>query len=594
MYFTRSSSTTQTTTSVSTVTKQSIVTTISAAGKVTFASEQELKFNQKGTVTRVNFSQGDTVREGDIIAQLDESSIQQDINQAALTVGASALQLQQAKDSLLVAEQKNPTDLSAAQNSVEEKQAALAQAKLDLEKQKTTEIQGLASTAQSALSTSDQLLDSMYGVLTLNTSTRPQRGIYTLPIDSHLFNDLSAQQAVQNDYVTAINIAGKMHDTYTSSLATQTNPTTLLQALSDAHDLATAIYKLGEDSYSMMQGASANTSGNGFTNSDLSTLRSTTITNRTKASDMLSTIDTAQANLQAISSKGGIPSITLNQKINAVTTAQNALLTAQNSYNLLQTQTPDSAASDGSQHVVTTSEDVSLQLKQNSLAQAATSLNKIRQTLKDYRLVAPFDGIITHIDYKVGDNLLDTGDTEYVVLQNPDEIVVTIPLDQVDVVHVTKGMKSIVTFDALPGQKFDATIDSIDPTPITQSSVVSYNVQIRLPAPKDATILSGMTTTVVIETSRKDNVLVVPNLALRLQGADQTVQKADGTSVVVKTGVTDGQYTEITTGLSEGDAVISINIPRTTGASSSANANALRGLGGLGGGIGGPPPGVGH
>jgi RND family efflux transporter MFP subunit len=210
----------------------------------------------------------------------------------------------------------------------------------------------------------------------------------------------------------------------------------------------------------------------------------------------------------------------------------------------------------------------------------------------DYRLVAPFDGVITHIDYKVGDNLLDTGDTEFLTVENPGNIIVTIPLDQVDVVHVKTGMTASIAFDAIPGQKFQGTLYQIDSTAITTSGVVSYNVSVKLPTPPDLTILSGMTATVNIETSRKDNVLVVPNLALQTTRGQKTVQRADGQTVTVQTGVTDGQMTEIVSGLAEGDGILSINLPRTTGASSSANANAaqqlLRGAGGFGGGGGRP------
>lgn len=628
LYFTKGSDSVEATSSVTSVTKQSIVTSISAAGKVTFSSEQQLKFNQKGTVAAVNVQQGDRVKKGEIIAELDKSSVFQDIRMAQLSLGASGLQYQQlatqknqtitdaqntalqaqrqveqAQNSLTIAQQKAPTDLAAAKRSVLEKQASLAQAKLDLEKQKTTEIQNLANTAQSSLTTSDQLLDSFYDILTLDTATRPTQNDFTLPISYWLYSDITAKQLVENTYLTAINAAARMHDTYGSTLVTQQNALTIVQALADAHTLAQAVYQLGESTYAMMQGATTGTSG--FTAADLSSKRSDVITNRTRAATLLNTIETAQANLSAVSSGNGIPSVTLQQKMDAVTTAEHALSLAQESMQLLQTQSPatlkvqqdsvkqmEEAAISKQQALDSTSQstDINLSLRGNDLAQKQTSLEKLRKTLQDYELKAPFEGIITRIDYKVGDNLLDTGDTEYAVLQNPDEIVVTIPLDQVDVVHVSKGMRATVTFDAVPGQSFDGVIDNIDPTAVTQSSVVSYNVDITMPAPKGLTILSGMTTTVVIETSRKDNVLAVPNLALRMQGINQTVQKADGTSVTVQTGVTDGQYTEILSGLNEGDSVLSINIVRS-GASSSTNANALRGLGGLGGGIGGPPGG---
>lgn len=590
LYVTRGSTQTQTQVTLTTVTRQSIVSTISAAGKVTFSSEQELKFNQRGTVTNVYYQQGDSVKAGAVIATLDESSVLDDIRQAELNVGANSLQLQQAQDSVLVANQKQPTSIASAQNDVTDKKAALDQAKLDLAKQKSTEIQSLASTAQSALTTGDNLLDSYYSILTLGAGSRPQQSQdYSLPINNLLYNDITAEQAVANDYLTAVNATAAMRS-QNGSLATQTDPQIVLSALNNAHTLAQAVYQLGEDAYVMLQGASAGTTG--YTSTNLASTRASVTANRTTAAALVSQIETAQANLAAVSNAGGIPSNTLKAKIDAVTAADHALQNSQNALALIQTQTPDAGNGDGSQHVQTTAESVALALKRNSLSQSAVALDKLRKSLQDYELIAPFDGTITHIDYKVGDNLLDTGDTEYAVLQNPSEVVVTLPLDQVDVVHVAKGMKATVAFDAITGQTFNATIDSIDPTPITTSGVVSYNVQIKLPAPKGFTILSGMTTTVTIETSRKDNVLAVPNLAIKTQGSTATVQKATGESVAVQTGVTDGQYTEVTSGVSEGDQILSINITRTSGSSSTNANNVLRSLGGLGGGggFGGPPP----
>jgi RND family efflux transporter MFP subunit len=563
---------------------------------VTFASEQQLKFNQKGTVTKVLVAQGDKVKEGQLIAQLDDSTLQDQIRQANLSVGASYLQLQQleaqktqtlidaqntanqaqrqaaqAQQALDVATQKLPSDLATAENTVQEKKTALDQAKLNL-----------ATTAENSLTNSDQLLDSFYSILTRGTASRPHQGNYDLTVDRLLYRDDSILQRVQTDYLAAVNKSEEMHTTYGSSLQSQTDPQVLASALDDAKALAAAINTLGIDTYALLQGAT--TDSTRFTDANLNTYRSNVTSYQSSATKIVSDISSAESD---------------------VPNAENALSQAQNALTVLQTQTPASLqqqkdsvqqlAEDlqSKQQGVTatdTSTAINIQLKQNDLAQKSAALQQIQQTLKDYQLTAPFDGVITHIDYKVGDNLLDTGDTEYVVLQNPDTIVVTIPLDQVDVVNVRKGMNATIAFDAVPGKVFQGVIDTIDPTPITTSGVVSYNVSVRLPTPAGLTILSGMTSTVTIETSRKDNVLAVPNLSLRVQGARTTVQTATGQSVTVTTGATDGQYTEILTGLQEGQSIVSLNIPRTSTTGSSSNPNAslqlLRGVGG-GGGFGG-------
>ncbi len=599
-YFGTSKTTTTTASSIAMVERRSIVSSVKAVGKVTFASAQEMRFNTKGTVTKVNVQQGDIVKKGAIIAELDSTSVQADLRQAELAIGASQLQLKQLRSSkeksvqdvqntLDVQKQKLPSDLASAERSVTEKQTALTQATLDLQKQEDTELQNLTVTTQNIQAGSEKLLDSLYGIITRNASSRPliTQTTSDLVIDNLLFNDINAAHAVEFAYLKAAGLAQKMHAQY-GSLSTQSDSSVLLQALSDARTLAQATSDLSEKTYTMMQGAT--TDAHDFTAEDLSALRNTVNADRGTATDLVSQADTATANFHALSTNGGIPSITLKQKQDAVVTAQNNLKLAQENLAVLETQTPgDLTSAEQALRDTQTSTDINILLKQNSISQGLAGLSKSRKTLDDYRLVAPFDGVIRHIDYKVGDNLLDTGDTEYLTIENPTTVLVTIPLDQVDVVKVRVGMPATITFDAVPGQTFQGSISEIDPTPITTSGVVSYNVKVALPSPKDLTILSGMTTTVNVETMRKDNVLAVPSLAIRYVSGKGSVQKPDGTSVSVTTGVTDGQYTEITEGVQEGDAVTSVNLVKT-GTNSSANTQQLfRGLGG-----GAPPGGGAH
>jgi HlyD family secretion protein len=595
-----SSSTTTTTSTISMVERRDIVSSVKAVGKVTFASEQQMRFNQKGTMTKVNYKEGDSVKRGQVIAELDMTTVLADIRTAQLAIGASSLQLKQlqsdkqksvldAQNAFNVSQQKLPADLDTAKRTVAEKQNALDQAKLDLEKQKSTELQSLAITAQTSMTSAENLLDSTYSVLTLGTDTRPSDPQqHDLIINNLLYRDPTMKTQVEFAYTNALNADTAMRSKYGVDLTTEQDPNIILQALQDAGTLAKAVSTLEETTYALLQGATTDT--HSFTTSSLQTYRSTINTNRTTAANLISTIQSAQANLAALSSDSdGVPSITLKQKEDAVTVAQNALTEAQNNLQVVQTQTPgDLKSQQQALSNTMTSTDINIQLKQNQIGQQSAALQKTRKTLDDYRLVAPFDGVIRHIDYKVGDNLLDTGDTEYLTIQNPDFIVVTIPLDQVDVVTIKSGMPARIVFDAVPGREFDGAIDQIDPTPIQQSGVVSYNVSVRMPAPKDLTLLSGMTAAVTIETSRKTAVLAVPSLSLSYQNNRATVAKPSGETASVQTGASDGTWTEITSGLQEGDAVVSVNLSTAKAARTTSSANTQQLFRGLGG--GGAPP----
>ncbi|MFH0851386.1 MAG: efflux RND transporter periplasmic adaptor subunit [Candidatus Peregrinibacteria bacterium] len=563
----QSGSTSSTTTSdLSFVGRQTIVTSVKAVGSVTFANEQQLKFNTKGTVTKVLVREGDQVKKGKVLAEIDSTSVLSDIRQSQLTIAASNLQLQQ-----LQAERDS--SILTAQNALNSATRQVGQSQTDLQETRATELQSLASTAQDILIGSEKLLDSFYGVLTVDTVARPPSDITTLEINRLLYRDWSLKDSVELIFRSGVNQATAMRQKYGTILNSVQDPDTILQALKDAQTLAETLQHLSEQIYSLLQGAS--TDSITFTVDALATLRSTANSNRSTAAGLVSDAWTARASLVALTNNDSIPSTTLQAKEDTLATNRESQ------------QAKEAALQNTIRDL-----DVTIQLKQNSIGQQSASLTKLARTLDDYRIIAPFDGIVRRVDYQVGDNLLaDTTEAKYIVLENPAYLLVTIPLDQVDVVKVQKDMPASITLDALPGRQFEGTIYQINPTPVQQSGVVSYNVDVKVPTPENLTILSGMTATVDVETARKENVLAVPNLAIRRIGNQATVQIGNGETVTVETGVTDGRFTEILSGLQEGDGVLSVNLSTTT-TSQTTNADStqqlIRNMGRLTGGGGGP------
>ena len=554
--------------------------------------------------------------------ELDASNVLTDIRQAQLSLSASALQLQQqesdkektildaenavreterqfaeVQNELAVAQEKLPTDLASAERSVSEREAAVEQAEAALEQARATTLQDLGFTAQKILSGCEDLLGTLYGVLVNDTAARPLSGNKGMEVHYRLGNDASLRNQAESDYYAAREATDTMRGTYGNTLSLTRDTAILADALSRASAAASSIHTLADSTAQLLQGTVSDASV--LTATKLSTLTQTASSARTSAASLMDEAETAQASLTGAGGK--LTSITIKQKEDALETAENALLTAQENLRLLRTQTPgdlqkqeaslqkiqdDVKAKQAALDAASRNVNVSTKLKQNDIAQKSTSLAKTRKTLEDYRLTAPFEGVIRRLDYQVGDNLLDTGEEKYVILENPDFLIVTILLDQVDVVRVKKDMTARITFDALPEQEFQGAIDEIDPTPVEESGVVSYEVAIRLPKPADLTILSGMTATVEIETVRKESVLAVPNFALVHQNNIVFVQRADGSTAAVQTGVTDGRYTEILSGLTEGEQIVSLNIS-TTRSNTSANPAQLFRMGG--GGEWGPP-----
>ena len=104
-----------------------------------------------------------------------------------------------------------------------------------------------------------------------------------------------------------------------------------------------------------------------------------------------------------------------------------------------------------------------------------------------------------------------------------------------------------------------------------------------------ANLRAGMTGTASVEITRRDNVLAIPTRAVRRQGRNTVVEVQVGAATetrTVRTGATDGTYTEITDGIVAGDIVIIPVATTTTSPTGTGGAGTGPGAGGFPGGGG--------
>jgi HlyD family secretion protein len=141
---------------------------------------------------------------------------------------------------------------------------------------------------------------------------------------------------------------------------------------------------------------------------------------------------------------------------------------------------------------------------------------------------------------------------------------VDVTVDEADVAKVGVGKPATITFDALPGRQFRGKVISIAPSGTMTQGVVTYPMSISLDT-RNQVLPGGLTASATVTIEEKNDVLIVPSRAVRRQGRDQVVELAgeDGKSAtrLVKTGVQNDQFVEITDGLQDGDHVV---IPGTT------------------------------
>ena len=140
------------------------------------------------------------------------------------------------------------------------------------------------------------------------------------------------------------------------------------------------------------------------------------------------------------------------------------------------------------------------------------------------------------------------------------EMTLEITIDEQDIAKVSPNMAATVMLDALKGETFPATVTFIGAEGVNSGGSSKFTVELTLE--KSANMLPGMSANAVLPLSRAEDVLRLPAEALSEQGTETIVytgydQKTEAliNPVTVTTGVSDGQWVEILSGLSEGDTV---------------------------------------
>lgn len=211
-------------------------------------------------------------------------------------------------------------------------------------------------------------------------------------------------------------------------------------------------------------------------------------------------------------------------------------------------------------------------------------------------IVAPISGTLSGLSLQPGSVITKTNasgsdssagstSSQVATIRTEGKPLVTINLSEIDVPTVHLGDKATITIDALAGKSFTGSVISIDTAGTVTSGVTTYATVIQFDT-EAAGVYSNMAANASIITQTKDNVLLVPSTAVQTQNGQSTVKvMKNGTpqSVNVEAGASSDTQTEIASGLSEGDIVVtssSSSTAQTGGSSSPFSTFGGRGIGG--------------
>ncbi len=204
----------------------------------------------------------------------------------------------------------------------------------------------------------------------------------------------------------------------------------------------------------------------------------------------------------------------------------------------------------------------SLDLAQQGLGQARQSLEYAEKQLNEATISAPFTGVIADIYADEGDVVLPPTLTTQPIIYLVDLSTMELDLDvdEIDIPDVKVGQKAVITVDALPAIELEGKVLTISSVAKEEAGVVIYEVKIGFDVPEVTELKVGMSADVDIVIEEASNVLLIPERAITEDSEGNTIvmvrvdDKTEERKVV--TGLSDGFYTEIVSGLSEGESVV--------------------------------------
>lgn len=224
----------------------------------------------------------------------------------------------------------------------------------------------------------------------------------------------------------------------------------------------------------------------------------------------------------------------------------------------------------------------SYQTLQSTREKLTGQIQALKSLLRAGSITAPADGIVASI--------VEASATEqaaYTTLASlyvGDEKEMVVSVDELDIISVAVGQDTDIAMDAITGKTYSATVSKVSQIGTSESGVTVYDVTLTIDG--DEQLKLGMNGTATIKIEEVSDVLLVPISAMNssrngsyvwVKSESQTGDSDEpGVRAYIETGLSDEDFAEVTSGLSEGDVVLI-----TREASTSSNS----GFGGMGAGM---------
>lgn len=214
---------------------------------------------------------------------------------------------------------------------------------------------------------------------------------------------------------------------------------------------------------------------------------------------------------------------------------------------------------------------------QNAIDQANASLSSSWNSYKSVSpiIYTPMTGTITNLTYPEGINITGTL-TRVAVIKVKGNPLASFNVSEIDINKIKPGQKATITVDSISDKTFTGVVKTIDRIGTTTSGVTNYPVVIAFDTEIEG-LLPNMSTSVNIILETKVGVLSVPSTAVHSQNGStyvEVMKRGKVSQVMVELGLSSDSSTEITSGLNEGDVVVTSTITKGTTSSSSNSSTS--------------------
>ncbi|MBD3293035.1 MAG: efflux RND transporter periplasmic adaptor subunit [Armatimonadia bacterium] len=558
-----------------TVERGDLRVTVASTGVLEPLTTVEVKSRSGGEIDTMYVEAGDYVAKGDLIAQLDPTDLQTQVDEAAAQVQGAQARVSQSEYSADAQAEQTSSGVAEARASLASARARLAQAEANLEQTRNTTEQsieqararlasakaGLAQAeaqeeAQPTLTAADirqaeaSLERAKQDLAVLEAGNRPQE------IAQARARVSEARAVLDNARAELARAEGLFAKGFLSAQdldSTKRSARTAEAQLESARE-ALSLSEAGARTEDIERARAAVRQAEATLESARAQRVQIDVRTRTRESAQASVLE-AQAALRSAEAQRK----QIDVREGEVEAARRAVDQAEASLDRAQAG-----------RLTTRAQRESVAAALADLRRAQAGLEDVQYNFTHTTIIAPRDGVVLtkHVEegtvVPAGTAALAQG-TAIVTLADITEMYVMADVDEVDISRVRVGERVEISVETLPNEQIRGEVEKIFPQGTEESNVVYFPVRIRV-IDLHRELRPGMTVDVNIITAEREDVLLIPDSAIDRSGGKTTVQvlprgqeeaeEPELETREVEVGVTDYLQTVITDGLKEGETVV--------------------------------------